>query len=35
MNRLCAIYVVWADAIELLPYSINEINKVVDGVIII
>ncbi len=35
MNRLVAIYCVWADSIELLPYSVNEITKVVDDVIIV
>jgi len=35
LNRLVAIYNVWVDAIELLPYSINEITKVVDDVIIV
>jgi hypothetical protein len=33
--RLCAIYNVWADSLDLLPYSIENILPVVDGVIVV
>lgn len=33
--RLCAIYNVWADGLDLLPYSVKNILPVVDGVIIV
>lgn len=33
--KLCAIYNCWADGLDLLPYSLNNILPVVDGVIII
>lgn len=33
--KLCAIYCVWADGLDLLPYSVDNISPVVDGVIIV
>jgi ribosomal 30S subunit maturation factor RimM len=33
--KLCAIYCCWADGLDLLPYSVDNISPVVDGVIII
>jgi hypothetical protein len=33
--KLCAIYCCWADGLDLLPYSVDNICPVVDGVIII